>query len=116
MSEVEQFDLDDELKSKALKQKRKDDRSRELEEIQFVCSTKQGRKFYWRMLSLCHLFKTSFTGNNTTFFNEGERNIGIKLLVDLTEACPEMYGLMQKEYAESIEIERLNKEKEKKNG
>lgn len=107
------FDSDDEARLQKNEAERKDKRARELEEIQLVVSSKHGRKFYWRLLTMCHLFETSFTGNNTTFFKEGERNIGLCLMRDLMEANPESFTLMQKEHAESIELERLKTEKEK---
>lgn len=73
-------------------------RDRELNDVRIVLSTPAGRRFVWRYLERCGLFRTSFTGNEgSTFFNEGERNIGIKLLADVNEADPERYLLMMKE-------------------
>jgi len=66
-------------------------RRRELEDVAFILSSVEGRRFYWRRMRRCGINKSSFTGNNTTFFNEGERNIGLLLLADLEEADPEAY-------------------------
>jgi hypothetical protein len=66
-------------------------------DIAFILSHAEGRRFYWGLMKQCGIFKSSFTGNNTTFFNEGERNIGLKLLSDLNEIAPEAYVLMIKE-------------------
>lgn len=72
-------------------------RRRELEDVALVLSSVEGRRFYWRMLERCGIHKSSFTGNNTTFFNEGERNIGLLLLADLEEADPDAYVKCLKE-------------------
>lgn len=66
-------------------------RKRELNDVAFILATPEGRRFYWRWMSRCGIFKSSFTGNNTTFFNEGERNIGIEMLSDMNTADPEAY-------------------------
>lgn len=72
-------------------------RDKELDDIRFILSTPQGRRVYWRLLSQFGIFKTSFTGNSTTFFNEGQRNAGLFLLSELNDADPEAYVLMMKE-------------------
>lgn len=51
----------------------------------------------WRYLGKCGLYKSSFTGNSTTFFNEGMRNIGLQMLADITEADADSYAKMAKE-------------------
>ncbi len=72
-------------------------RNQELNDVEFVLSTPQGRRFLWRLLGVCHVFKTSFTGNSTTFFNEGKRDIGLRLLADINEASPDSYLKMMQE-------------------
>lgn len=67
------------------------------EDTAFVLSTMQGRRFYWRLLEKCGIFESSFTGNNTTFFNEGMRNIGLMLLKDVNEIDPQAYLKMLEE-------------------
>lgn len=84
-------ELDDENK---LKRKAAVDnirRRRELADVALVLSSIEGRRHYWRMLTTCGIFMSSFTGNNTTFYNEGMRNIGLILLADMNEADPEAY-------------------------
>lgn len=72
-------------------------RRQELGDIASILTTEEGRRFYWRVMVRCGLFKSSFTGNNTTFFNEGERNIGLMLIADLNEAAPQAYLQMLQE-------------------
>lgn len=72
-------------------------RERELEDVRFVLSDVRGRRFYWRYLKLCRIFALSFTGDNETFFREGQRDIGLRLLGDLNEATPAAYAVMKEE-------------------
>jgi hypothetical protein len=76
-------------------------REQDLEDVKGLLFTKSGRRFMWRILSFCKVFETSFTGNSTTFFNEGMRNVGLMLLADITESSPESYLTMIKEARES---------------
>lgn len=60
-------------------------------------NTEQGRRFIWRLLGLCGVYRTSFTGNSGTFFNEGARNIGLMVLADVQEVALDAYLQMVKE-------------------
>lgn len=64
-----------------------------------LLETKQGRAWAWWLLGQCGVFRTSFTGNSTTFFNEGKRDIGLLLLGDITREFPDAYMTMTKENA-----------------
>jgi hypothetical protein len=90
------------VKEQAQKEKR--GREKELDDVKFILSHRQGRRFYFRYLEECGVFKTSFTGNSQTFFLEGQRNIGLKLLSDLNEAEPEAYIVMIKENKGEIDV------------
>jgi hypothetical protein len=90
---------------KAAKSKEVSKRDQELDDVIHVLSSVQGRRFLWRVLGLCHVFKTSFTGNSTTFFNEGKRDIGLRILGDINEASPESYlAMMQESKKESERV------------
>ncbi len=82
---------------KAAKTKEESKRDQELNDTAHVLSSVQGRRFLWRLLGVCHVFKTSFTGNSTTFFNEGKRDIGLRVLGDINEASPDGYLKMMQE-------------------
>lgn len=69
-------------------------RERELEDLRSILSTEYGRRFIWKTLSRCGVFKISFTGSSQTFFNEGERSIGLYLLNEVMDADPESYVKM----------------------
>ena len=89
-------------------------RLQELADVRWVLSTTQGRRFFWRYLSDCGVFTTSFTGNSTTFYNEGMRNVGLKLMADVQEAQPEAYLQMVKEHQATDEAEDAAPVEEKK--
>lgn len=72
-------------------------RKQELNDVRSIMQTPEGRRYIWRMLGETGVFRTSFTGNSTTFFNEGMRNVGLKILADVNEASPELYYQMQTE-------------------
>tara|TARA_R110001599_G_scaffold171353_1_gene362430 strand:+ start:444136 stop:444435 length:300 start_codon:yes stop_codon:yes gene_type:complete len=93
----ETFNADDEAKVNERSKKVTKGRERELDDIKQVLSTKQGRRHYWKLMCDCGVFRTSFTGNSTTFFNEGKRAIGLQLLADLMEADADKYLLMTQE-------------------
>lgn len=81
---------------KAEKEIRLNDRDAE-DDIVWVLSTRQGRRFLWKMLEKANVFRNAMTGNSQTFFNLGAQSIGQDLLREITEASPEAYIQMMKE-------------------
>lgn len=72
--------------------KEKRGRDLELADVRFLLASPQGRRFIWRYLETCGMNKISFTGDpNWAVFNEGGRNVGLKLQADINEAEPEAY-------------------------
>lgn len=76
---------------------RKLNREGQIEDFKWLMSDKRGRRFVWRMLEVTGVYRTSFTGNSTTFFNEGMRNIGLIVMNEIHEHCPELYETLIKE-------------------
>lgn len=75
------------------------EREKELGDIRKVLSEPEGRRFYWRVLSKCGVFHSSWSGDtNQTLVNEGKRAVGIVFLDDLLEASPQTFAQMQREY------------------
>jgi|SRR6476661_6502009 len=79
-----------ERKAKDLAKQRDDD-------VKFLLSTAQGRRFFWRYLGDCMVFQTCFDGSSRTFFNEGQRNVGLMMLADINRVDPAAYTTMIKE-------------------
>lgn len=65
----------------------------------------------FRLMEMSNLFKSSFTGNSQTFFNEGRRVIGTTLITDITEA-----GLEELELKMKIEHRDMMRKEESKDG
>lgn len=63
-----------------------------------IMSVSGGRHWMHDILVSCHVFATTFTVDPyATAFNEGQRNIGLQLLDDIMQACPDSYILMMRE-------------------
>lgn len=65
-----------------------------------LISTKLGRAWFWELLEFAGIMKASYTipgDPYTTLFNEGQRNVGLKIMSDLIKASPENYVLMVSE-------------------
>jgi len=72
----------------------------QMADIRLILETEQGRRFIWKYLSKCGVFRSSFTGNSNTFFREGERNIGLQLMEEVMAADADAYIKMAKENRE----------------
>lgn len=71
-----------------------------------LMDTADGKTFMWWLFDATHYFQTSFTGNSATYFREGERNIGNKVLNKLLTVRPQAMQEL---------IEHRNKQQEKSN-
>lgn len=81
-------------------------RDKELNDLRWVMSTKQGRRFMHRRLSEAGVWRLSFSYGlpaADVAFNEGSRNAGLTLLNEIIEACPERYTEMLTEHKEAKE-------------
>lgn len=77
----------------------KEAHQRNLDDIDFIMSRPEGRRFIWSLMERTGIYVTSFTGNSETFFREGQRNIGLMYLAEINQACPEKYLQMINEHA-----------------
>jgi hypothetical protein len=77
-----------------IENQRKLERDIEKADFAWLMSDTRGRRFMWRMLEFTGLYRSSFTGNNETFFKEGARNVGLRLISDIHEFAPESYTQM----------------------
>ena len=68
-----------------------------------LLKNKEGRWFLMRMLDATGINSNSFTGNSTTFFNEGKRQVGLELLSRISELGINAVKLKQKAELEYIE-------------
>lgn len=94
-------DLTDEQIVAAAREKEERLRQREIEDLTKLMDTAHGRRFMWRQLERCGVFKLSYSGElASTSFNEGQRNIGLGLFAEIMAHCPNLYLLMADEAKE----------------
>jgi hypothetical protein len=67
-------------------------------DTKWLMGSEAGRRVVWELLEFAGVFRTSPTMDNWTFFNEGQRNVGLKLLGRIQAHCPDEYALMIKEH------------------
>jgi len=84
------------------------------EDLKHILSTHQGRRYLHDLLDFCGLYRTSMTGSSETFFREGIRSAGLKILADIAEVDSEAYLLMMKETKNLKEQIKVYKERNRK--
>lgn len=72
------------------------------EDMKWLLSHPEGRRIAWGLLSDCGVFRISFTGNSTTFFNEGKRSVGNKFYTEMISADADASIKMFKEFQGEI--------------
>ena len=91
---------------KLLKQEQKDEelKDKELSNIyrQVFDSTEAGRKVFRDLMDHCMAFKTTFTGNSATFYNEGMRSVALYILSRRENGFEEELKKMREETYEQI--------------
>lgn len=83
-----EFNAADEKQVSEQEKKNENARKQELEDLRDILRTHQGVRFFRRLVADSRIFHSSFTGNSQTFYNEGWRAFGLKLLADVMEAAP----------------------------
>lgn len=80
---------------------------REQDDLRALLAIPNGRRFLWKTLSRCGVFRTSFCPGDphVTSFNEGRREFGCALLSEVTEADPSGYLKMMHEAQEKLDGE-----------
>ena len=68
-----------------------------------LLKSRDGRWFIIRMLDSAGVNAQSFTGNSTTFYNEGKRQIGLEILARIQDLGIDAVKLKQKAELEYIE-------------
>ena len=92
-----EYDAGDEGQVKKKKTKAQIHKEQDKEDLKLLLDSAGGRRFLWRLLEECGVYKISFTGDNYTIFNEGKRQIGLRLIEDIFNASPNAYTEMRLE-------------------
>jgi hypothetical protein len=85
---------------KEAEKKDKLERDLQIDDMKFILSTPQGRRLVWRYLEFCGIFRSIWHPSAEIHFNEGMRNVGLRLITDIEEANPDALVLMMKEAKE----------------
>lgn len=73
-------------------------RANDKEDLRFILNSPQGRRFFWRHLTVCGIYKISADQSGSwTYYNEGKRRIALELMQEIVRDCPDLYLLMVKE-------------------
>lgn len=83
-------------------------RRQQIEDLRAILSSPNGRRFLWRYLDECGVFRSSYDASGSkVYFNEGIRNVGNKLLSEITEANPKAFAEMMFENSKLDEEQTL---------
>lgn len=98
MATYDPFDLPAQQADAAVAAQDAERETRQLgEDLRTVMSTLAGRRVLWATLHDSGLFRSSYTGGDGTIFNEGMRNVGLRLAARLRAASPAEYLRMLEE-------------------
>lgn len=90
-------DTTDKKQIKNAEQREKLLRDQELSDIAIVCSTLEGRRFVWRILSKCKTFESVWENSARIHFNAGQQDLGHFLMSEVIETKEEILFQMMKE-------------------
>ncbi len=98
MTEHNPFDLVGQQEKKAELEKQAEIQYKiKVDDLKWIMGNRRGRRFVWRILERAGIYRTTFTGNSNGFFLEGKRELGLTIVQDIHQACPELYFEMIKE-------------------
>lgn len=84
------IDHDDEKQVGRAQSRHRKRRQVELDDLKQVLNTPSGRRFITRLLDQTGLLASDmFTGNSTTFYNLGKRDVGLWVYNEMMKAKPE---------------------------
>jgi hypothetical protein len=79
------------------KRSEKNKRWQEKEDLQWVLNSPSGRRYLWKVLCNCGIYKTSYGQGEDISFLEGRRNIGLSILDDINDVDRTIYSKMMEE-------------------
>lgn len=70
----------------------------QLRDIAALLDRPEFRRYVKRYLTICNVFRTTFTGSSETFFKEGQRSIGTTMFGEIMQASPERFTEIMREH------------------
>jgi hypothetical protein len=99
-----------------IEERQRRQRQREIEDMKWIISKPQGRRFLWGLLMYCHTEEeTEFRGNSHDIFEKGKRIVGMKTRRDIVDAGG--YAILEtmfREYNSLLETEKAIEERHKR--
>ena len=87
-------------------------RQTELDDIAKIMKNRAGRRFMWRMLEQAGIFQPTFSPDALVMsFQEGKRNQGLMLFLDIMTVDPNGYTLMANEAKARLEAKEMEDER-----
>lgn len=84
--------------AKAANERAEQDSQHAIEDLRYVMQDKRGRRVIARILEMTGVDRSSFhTSGSVMAFNEGQRNVGLKLLSQVLASSPDGYSQMMQE-------------------
>ena len=81
-----------------IKERERQDINRDLEDLEYLLSIRQGRRFINKILDMTKMHdQSAVTSGSWTYFNEGKRSIGTTLFLEIVGNFPDAYALLIKE-------------------
>lgn len=77
---------------------------RDEDDLKWIMNDARGRRMIYKQLERAGVFRISYAAGDPhqTSFNEGQRNIGVRLLGELMAVTPEQYALMLREAKDDL--------------
>lgn len=75
----------------------------------------QVRAWMFDLLAVCQMFQTSFSKSALEMaFNEGSRNVGLRLTADIMRVCPDNYVKMLREHKDKEHVDTVREDAAKR--
>ena len=65
--------------------------------IEYMMDHALGREYVWGLLAECGIYRSSWHDSALIHFNEGRRDVGLRILDEIMRKCPKQYLAMQSE-------------------
>ena len=100
MSEHDPFDISgQELAAADKTAAEKLERQNEVGDFTWLMNNPRGRRIVRRLLAQTGVHRSSFNNSGSvTAFNEGQRNVGLRLMEMINSHCPDQYVLLLNEH------------------
>ena len=101
---------------RAATQKERFRRKDELDDVRFLLSTSQGRRFLWRLLDHCRVFASIYETSAVIHYNAGQQDIGHFLMAEIVAADQAGFLTLMKEHYGKVDEPEAKEQEGQDNG